>query len=141
MSLLCYQKRTSGFTLIEVMIVVVIIGILATVAYPAYTRYIQDSRMATAQGDLMELAQFMERQYSLNNTYVGVTLPFTVSPRDGGTVAYNLSFPAAPTANAYVLRAVPAPGGPQVGHTCGTLTLNQAGVRTPDPATNPRCWR
>lgn len=135
------QQRTSGFTLIEVMIVVVIIGIIAAIAYPAYTRHVQDTRMATAQADLMELAQWMERQYSLNNSFTGLTtgnLPFSASPKDGNTTAYNLTLGNV-TANTYTLTATPT--GPQVGHGCGTLTLNQAGARTPDPATNPNCWR
>jgi type IV pilus assembly protein PilE len=130
------QRKSNGFTLIEVMIVVVVIGIIAAIAYPSYTRYVQNTRMATAQGDLMELSQWMERQYSLNNSYAGVALPFTVSPKDGNTAAYNISFQAAPTANAYVLQAVPT--GPQTGHECGTLTLNQIGARG---AALTTCWR
>ncbi|WP_018954726.1 type IV pilin protein [Thioalkalivibrio sulfidiphilus] len=130
------RKNSLGFTLIEVMIVVVVIGIIAAIAYPNYTRYVQNTRMANAQGDLMELAQWMERQFTLNNSYAGLTLPFSVSPKDSGTVAYNISFVAAPTANAYTLQAVPT--GPQAGHECGTLTLNQAGVRGANLTT---CWR
>lgn len=136
------HERQHGFTLIELMIVVAIVGILASVAYPSYVRHVQDSRMATAQGDLLELAQWMERQYSITNSYAGLVLPFNTSPSTGGGAVYNLQFAAGqPTANTFVIRAIPTPGGPQAGHPCGVLTLDQAGVRTPDPVANPRCWR
>jgi type IV pilus assembly protein PilE len=117
------------------MIVVVIVAILAAIAYPAYSRYVQNSRAATAQADLLELAQWMERRYTLNNTYVGAVLPFTQSPREGTTVGYQLQLENV-TQNAFTLRAVPQPV--QTGHPCGEMTLNQANVRTPAGA---NCWR
>ena len=128
--------RSRGITLIELMIVVVIVGILASIAYPSYQRFIQNSRAATAQADLMEIAQFMERRYSLNNTYVGITLPFTQSPREGNTTAYNLAFAGTPNADSFVIQAVPT--GAQAGHRCGTMTINQAGGRS---AAEADCWR
>jgi type IV pilus assembly protein PilE len=139
------EKPQRGFTLIEVMIVVVIIGIIAAIAYPAYARYIQNTRMATAQGDLMELAQWMERQYSLNNSYLdGGAVPAVppafgnppVSPREG-TAAYTLSLQA--TDNTFTLTA--SPTGPQVGHWCGNLSLTHAGVRGATGADPSECWR
>lgn len=134
------HRRQGGFTLIELMIVVVVLGIIAVIAYPAYQNHIRDTRRATAQGDLATVAQFMERQFTMNNSYlVGgnpPTLPFTVSPRDGNTAAYNLSLQAGVTQNSYTVQAVPT--GPQTGDRCGTLTLDQAGVRG---AAQANCWR
>ena len=74
-----------GFTLIEVMIVVVIISILAAIAYPAYQSQLQQSRRIDAQTALLELAQYMERYYTTNGSYTGATLPFTASPKDDAT--------------------------------------------------------
>jgi type IV pilus assembly protein PilE len=64
-----------GFSLIELMIVVAIIGILAAIVYPNYTQYVIDSRRATAAACLSEQAQLLERYYTTNLTYVGATLP------------------------------------------------------------------
>ncbi|WP_018168339.1 type IV pilin protein [Thioalkalivibrio sp. ALMg9] len=134
------RKPSAGFTLIELMIVVAVIGILAAIAYPAYNRFVENSRMATAQGDLMELAQFMERQYSVNNRYNSNVsdagdLPFQASPRDGGTTVYTFSFQAGPAPNSFTLQAIPT--GPQTGHRCGTLTLDSTGDRG---AAETNCW-
>ncbi|WP_018233035.1 type IV pilin protein [Thioalkalivibrio thiocyanodenitrificans] len=133
------MDRNRGFTLIEVMIVVVIVAILGTIAYGAYTRHIQDSRVATVQGDLMELAQWVERRYSLNNSYAGITtanLPFSISPRNpNSTTAYNIALGNV-TATTFTLTATPT--GPQAGHRCGALSLDQAGQRT---AAENDCWR
>lgn len=131
-------KTNRGFTLIELMIVVVIVAIIAAIAYPSYQRHVQDTRRATAQADLLELAQWMERRYPLNNSYDlgGGALPFTVSPREG-TTAYNLTVNVA-DANSFVLTATPT--GPQAGDRCGTLTINQANERTAN-AGEPRCWQ
>ena len=56
--------KQQGITLIELLIVVAIVGILSAIAYPAYQGYVENSRRTVAQGELLELAQWMERQYT-----------------------------------------------------------------------------
>src|SRR5690606_38472416 len=84
------RKSSAGFTLIEVMIVVAIIGILAAIAYPSYQDHVRKSRRADAQTALLELAQFMERHYTTNGRYLtsanaAPALPFSEAPKDGTT--------------------------------------------------------
>jgi type IV pilus assembly protein PilE len=64
-----YRKSMSGFTLIELMIVVAIIGILAAIAIPQYQDYIIRSRKVAAQADLTTFAQAFERYYTANQKY------------------------------------------------------------------------
>jgi len=130
-------RRAKGFTLIELMITVAVVAILATIAMPSYQDYVRKSRRAQAKADLVELAQQMERHHTVQNTYAGLTLPFTQSPRDG-TSRYTLSFNGTPDASSYTLQAVPGTG--QDADECGTLTLDQAGRKTPDNATVEGCW-
>lgn len=134
------KQIQKGFTLIELMIVVAIIGIIAAIAYPSYQTSIQNSRKSNATACLMEMAQQLERHYSANLTYVGFQLP-----ADGCRTASNLNnfytisianIPAL-TARTYQLQAVPVVGSTQAGHFCGTLTLNQQGVRGPN---TQGCW-
>lgn len=134
-----------GFTLIEVMIVVAIVGILAAVAYPSYQESIRRSARADAQSDMMELAQISERFFTTNNRYdqarIGgapYVLPFNQSPRSGNP-RYNFNFVSVAPGQAYLLQAVPA--GAQVADACGTLSINQLGVTLPVTGTNGRpCW-
>ena len=120
-----------GFTLIEVMIVVAIVGILAAIAYPSYLDSIQRSRRAEAQAALLELAQFMERSYTTNGSYLvsgsAPTLPFSAVPKDGGAAYYTLSL-SATTAATYSLLATAT--GAQSSDACGNLGINQAGTKT-----------
>lgn len=138
-------SRSGGFTLIELMIVVVVIGILAAIAYPSYQEHVRKARRADAQTALLELAQFMERHYTANGKYLTAAnaapvLPFSEAPKDGATKYYDLSFPAAPTASSYTLRAVPK--GAMVDDACGTLTLANTGAKGQAAgATLATCWR
>jgi len=128
--------QQAGFTLIEIMIVVVIIGVLASIAYPSYQQHVIKSRRAAVASCLLQHAQLMERQYTTALTYVGAGAPVCEA-----SVArfYNVGFDGAVTARAYTIQAVPT--GAQRDPKCGTLTLNAQGVRTKSgTASLAECW-
>lgn len=131
------RHRSSGFTLIEIMIVVAIVAILAAIAYPAYTDQMRKTRRADAKASLMELSQGAERFYTQNGTYDGyeAVMPYTESPRDSGTKFYDLNFN--PNDQTFALSAAPKNG--QEEDPCGTLTINQIGAKDSDD-TNENCW-
>lgn len=123
------KQKQWGFTLIELMVAVAIVAILANIAIPSYQEHIRKSRRSDAKADLLELAQFMERNFTVTNTYVGTVLPFTQSPRTG-TAFYNISFQGgAPTQTAFTLQAAPVVGASQANDPCGTLSLTQTGIK------------
>lgn len=128
--------KAAGFTLIELMIVVAVVAILAAIAYPSYQDQVRKSRRAQAKADLTELAQNLERRHTIQNSYAGAELAFDVSPRDGRAF-YNMSFVADPDQSSFTLQAAPIDGSGQERDRCGTLTLNQAGVKTAD---TEGCW-
>jgi type IV pilus assembly protein PilE len=119
------------------MIAIVIVGVLAAIALPAYQQYVQRTHRTEAKAILMETAQFLERYYTTNHTYVGAAVLSGVSPKgaSGTGVRYTIGFSAGPTASAYTLRAAPANA--QTGDSCGTLTLSNTGAQTP---TTAGCW-
>ena len=121
---------TKGFTLIELMIAVAIVGILAGIAYPSYQDSVRESRRADAKGALLGFANSMERYFTENNTYVG-------APANAGTAYYTLSINVAANARSYTLNAAPTGA-----DRCGTLTLTNTGVRgiTATGVTVADCW-
>ena len=67
--IIMHRRANRGFTLIELMITVVIISIIAAIAYPSYRMQVMQSRRAEAQAALMSIAQYFERQYSEDGSY------------------------------------------------------------------------
>lgn len=113
------------------MIVVVIVAILAAVALPSYQEYVHKSRRVDAQTAMLELAQFMERHYTTNNSYADAALPSGITDRVADFYAITLDA----NAQSYTLQA--APTSKQAADKCGTLTLAHTGARTP---TSAGCW-
>lgn len=141
----------SGFTLMELLITMTIVGILTAIAVPSYGAYVLRAARAEARAQMLEASQFMERYYAMNNRYdqnltgTAVTLPGALgqSPRSG-TARYNLTLVAnSLTRNGYVLQAVPT--GASATDKCGTLTISSTGVRGSSAMNTPEgiaeCWR
>ncbi|ACA12658.1 type IV pilin protein [Xylella fastidiosa] len=133
------RQRSYGYHLIELMVVVAVIAILSSIAYPSYQHYILKSHRDQAKADLVEIAQFAERFRTVNNTYAGfpATNPITQSPRQG-TASYLLVFVGDATRTAFTVSAVPQ--GTQQNDKCGTLFINQAGIKTNSQGELSECW-
>lgn len=145
------RKQSSGFTLIELMIVVAIIAIIAAFALPSYQRYGQRARRADGKEMLMRVAAAQERFYTNFNRYA--TDPLTASTSLGLTSAtsqrgyYTVTSVNGPTGNtqSYILSVVPVTGGAQAYDKCGTLSISNTGAKTPIATAMPQnsngaCW-
>ena len=125
------------------MVVVDIIGILAAIALPSYNNYVTQSRRATAQSCLIELAQFMERSYTARLTYLqpdGSTpeLPETQC-RTELTAFYTFGLATTPavTRTSFVIEATAIGGQAARDTNCTVMSVDQTGARAP----TVDCWR
>jgi len=138
--------RTRGFTLVELMIVIAIIGILAAIGYPTYQDQVRSTRRADCEGVLMEAANAIERFYTANGTYTGATAGTNFPnrcPIDGGTAFYNIGVAIPGAGTSYLLTATRA-AGPQASDKCGNLTLSNTGKKDVASASTGydanNCW-
>jgi type IV pilus assembly protein PilE len=126
--------RSGGFSLLELMIVVVIVGILASIALPAYQQYSRETKRADAHAALLRIATIQEKFFSNNNQYAvsTTTLGYAGHPAISNEGFWAVSVTAVGAAT-FTLSAAPAGG--HVDPDCPAITLTSAGLR--GPAT---CW-
>ena len=127
-------RAQSGFTLIELMIVVALVAVLAAIAYPTYVDYTKRARRIEAQEALMEMANLQEKFYATNLAYTTVftDLPYPTETENG---VYDLEITTATTLPFFEMRAVPK--GSQAGD--GRLRIQSNGVKQWDKV-NDLSW-
>lgn len=118
------QCKSGGFSFLEIMIALAIIGILAAVGYPRYADYVEKARRSDAHLALMSAVQSLERCRSTRFTYSGCTLPDQLQESNEGDYAITVES----TPSTYTLIAT-AQEKQASDETCPTITMNDQGVK------------
>ncbi len=129
------QKQMRGFTLIELMIVVAIVGILSAIAYPSYTDSVRKSRRTDGESALVDAAQRLEVYYASQASYTTtLTVPdpdiSATSPEGYYTISILAATAACPVASCYVLNAAPTTTGGQNNDRVQGLRIHSTGAKT-----------
>jgi len=143
------RRKTDGFTLIEMMIVVAVLGLLTAIALPMYQETMRKSRRSEAMRELMELASRQERFYAQNSAYtsdingeLGLNWRSGVVPAETSNGNYQLFVTMCPDEadfdRCYVLEA--RPKGDQAADKCGDIWVDSQGRREADGLLGDECW-
>lgn len=150
-------KPARGFTLMELMIALVIVGIFAAIAIPAYSKYVQRTHRALARAALTELAarqdvaRLQSRAFAttfealngVSSSTIYINNSSVPSATAGTDSLYKISFASGASGTAYTLIAVPQGDAQSKDTDCAKFTLSSTGVRTAEKSNgtaNPDCW-
>lgn len=133
------KKSKNGFSLIELLIVMAIMGILAAIAYPSYSQYVIKTKRSDAHLALLSAAQTMERCKSTSYSFINCTLTKTTSPEGH----YSIALTPAPTASTFTIVATPL-GGQTKDTECTTMLIDHRSTRSSTPGAAGQdanmCW-
>lgn len=118
--------KTRGFTLIELMIAVAVLGIIAAIAYPSYQEQIRKTRRSDAKAALMDAAAKAERHYTQFGNYGG-TIPIPATSENG---YYTITLTAATTASPQTYSITATRAGQQANDKCGNYAIDQTQAKT-----------
>ena len=140
-------RQQKGFTLIELMITVAVIGILAAVALPSYNQYVARAKRAEARAEVLRAEGWMERYFTENNRYSSTAAAPTTNPTafttnfgtvpKSGTAYYNISLTVSSTG--YTITATRT--GSMASDGCGDYTKTNTGSLTPSVTTATNCLK
>jgi type IV pilus assembly protein PilE len=135
----CTPKIQKGFTLIEVMIVVAIVGILSAIAYPSYAEYIRRGHRAEARAGLLQAQQWLERAATATGTYP-LTAAFPATMKKVPNDRYDIGV----VSDGATFTLTATPKGAQTGDKCGNYTVTNTGLRGAKGVTTgdivTECW-
>jgi type IV pilus assembly protein PilE len=134
------NRRQRGITLMELMIVVTIVGILASIAIPSYRAYMTRTHRAAARACMSEISQFMERYYTSNMSYAGA-VPALACQTEGDMATLYLFSVSNLGQRTYTVNADPEGGQEESDTKCGLLTLDHTGARGENGSgSTADCW-
>lgn len=139
------RARQTGFTLLELVVVLAICGLLASIVLPGYQRSVQMGARAEGQSLLLQVAANQERYYARNNTYAASANPLLDSQplsmtSETGLYRVEVAACAGGTlATCFIATATPL--GRQADDECGALTLSSTGLKAATNGSVYTCWR